>query len=116
MTFLYPNALIRAGTTSFWYRSCILFIIYCSCQRLINLRLAFLADAMGTFFIPRDAHPGRFVALRADQHDIRNRDGSLELDPARVDIASCLGLDLALVLGADVDTLDHDPAFIRIEP
>jgi hypothetical protein len=38
---------------------------------------------------------------------------ALELDAARIDLASCLSLDLALMLDADIDTLHNYTIFIR---
>src|SRR5574340_99371 len=58
-----------------------------------------------------ETHTGYFAALRADQHDIGNVDGGLEADFAGGDGAS-LRLDLALMLGAQVYALNHNPAVL----
>jgi hypothetical protein len=55
---------------------------------------------------------GRFAALWADQHNVRDIERGLELDTSRVDRAA-LSLDLPLVFGMDVYTLHHDPVFFR---
>ena len=80
--------------------------------RLINQRLAFLTDAVCAVFIALNTHTGRFTALRADQHYIRDIERGLELDAPRVNGAT-LGLDLALVLGMDIHALHHHPVLVR---
>jgi hypothetical protein len=62
---------------------------------------------MSASVIALNANAGGFIALRAYQHNIRDVNWSFKFDPARVHIASCLGLHLLLVLNADVDTLHH---------
>jgi hypothetical protein len=81
--------------------------------RLINKSLTVFADPVNAVLIALHGNAGWLTALRADQHYIRNVDCSLELDAAGVDIATGLGLDLFLVLGADVHTLDYNTAVIK---
>src|SRR5512143_1504466 len=80
--------------------------------RLVDQLPAMLADAVGTRFIALDADARRLVALGADQHHVGDVDWAFELDATRVDLASSLGLYLALVLGANIDTLHHDAAVV----
>src|SRR5690349_476427 len=98
--FLKSNVLRRAGTTSLLYFSCILFIP--NTPRLIDQRLTVFADTTSAIFIALDSHTGRFTAFRTDQHHVRDIDRSLELDAARVNVATGLRLHLLLVLGADI--------------
>src|SRR5512138_286690 len=111
MIFLRSNALRRAGTTSLLYFSCILFITFT--PRLIDQRLTIFAHAPSPIFIALNFHAGRLAALWTDQHHIRNIDLAFELDAARVDVTTSLGLDLFLVLGANVHTLNNHAALIQ---
>src|SRR5512140_2862871 len=75
---------------------------------IIDQLYAVLADAMGASLVPLNGNPGSFTTLRADQHHVRDVDRTFELNAAGVDLPSSLRLHLFLVLGTDVDTLDHD--------
>ena len=77
---------------------------------LINELSAALADAVCAGLVALNADAGSLIALRANQHDIRNVDGGLELDATGIDLAPGLGLHLALMLGVDIDALHHDAA------
>jgi hypothetical protein len=68
---------------------------------------------MSTGLIPLNANACRFIALRADQHHIRNMDRPFELDATRVHLPASLRLDLALVFDVDVYALDHDAVHIH---
>ena len=74
-----------------------------------------LANPASGFAITLDAQAGRLSTLRANQHHIRDDEWGLQSAHARVNCPA-LGLDLALVLGADVDTLHDNPVLIRVAP
>jgi hypothetical protein len=59
------------------------------------------------------SNTGGFTAFWADQHHVRDIDLSLELDAARVEVATGLRLHLLLMLGANVHTQDDNTAFIQ---
>src|SRR5215207_6997446 len=109
--FLRSNALRRAGTTSMLYFSCILFITIT--PRLINQRLTVFADSTRPIFIALNCNTCRLTAFRAYEHHIRDVDRSFELDPARINIATCLGLHLLLMLGANIHTLDNNTTILQ---
>jgi hypothetical protein len=81
--------------------------------RLINKSLTVFADPVDAVIVALHGNAGRLTALRANQHDIRDVNRSFELDAARVDVAAGLGLDLFLMLGADVHTLAYNTAVIN---
>jgi len=81
--------------------------------RLINQSLTVFADPVNAVLVALHSNAGRLTALRANQHDIREVNRSLELDAARVDVATGLGLDLFLMLGANVHTLDYHTAVVN---
>src|SRR5512140_2298148 len=99
MIFLRSNALRRAGTTSLLYFSCILFITFT--PRLIDQRFTIFifAHAMSSILITLNGNTGWLTALRANQHHVRDVDLAFELDSARVDVTTGLGLHLFLMLG-----------------
>jgi hypothetical protein len=82
-------------------------------HKLINHSLAFFAHSVSAFIIALYVNACRLSALRANQHDIRDIQLTLELDTTRIDLHACLGLNLTLVLGTDIDTLHHDTSLIR---
>jgi hypothetical protein len=67
---------------------------------------------MRTSFVALNANAHSFTALRTYQHHVRYADGALVLNPTRIQIPATLGLNLFLVLGADIDALDGNAAFI----
>jgi hypothetical protein len=71
---------------------------------------------MRTGFIPLNAYASGFAALRTNQHHIRKIHRALEFDQTRVDSSAALGLNLALMLGAHVDTLHNNPMLIWNNP
>src|SRR5689334_463440 len=109
--FVRSNALRRAGTTSLLYFSCILFMAIT--PRLIDQRLTVFADATSPILIPLNRHTRGFTTFRADQHDIGDVDRAFELNSARVNVATGLGLHLLLMLGANIDTLDNNAAIVQ---
>jgi hypothetical protein len=81
--------------------------------RLINQSLTVFADPVDAVVIALHGNAGWLTTLRADQHDIGDVHCSLELDATGVDITAGLSLDLFLVLGANVHTLDYNAAVIK---
>jgi len=80
-------------------------------SRLIYQGLTLLADTVCASFVTLDTNPGWFTTLGADQHDIRDVKRSFKLHPARVNRAT-LSLDLFLVLGPNIHTLNDYPLLI----
>jgi hypothetical protein len=78
---------------------------------LIDQCLTILADTVCTIIVALYTNAARFIALWANQHDIRDIKRSFELDPTRVNRSS-LRLDLSLVLSMDVYTLHNHPVFV----
>src|SRR6266498_579862 len=108
MMFLRSNALRRAGTTSLLYFSCILFITIT--PRLIDQCLTIFAYTTSPIFITLDCHACRLTTFRTYQHHVRDVDCRLELNPARINVATGRGLYLLLMLSANVHTLDNHAA------
>jgi hypothetical protein len=80
--------------------------------RLIDQRLAVLANATSPIVIALNGHTGRLTTFRTYQHDVGDVDRSFELDTARVNVATGLSLHLFLMLGANIDTLNDKAAVI----
>jgi hypothetical protein len=79
---------------------------------LVNQRLAVFADAYSLTVLALNAYPGGFVALRANQHHVRNMDRTFELDDPWRKRPPTLGLYLALVFFAHINTLDNHTTLI----
>jgi hypothetical protein len=80
--------------------------------RLIDQRLALLANAVCAIIVALDTNTGRFTALWAYQHNVRDVERGLKLDAARVNRAT-LSLNLTLVFGMNVHALHNHPVLIR---
>src|SRR5271157_3707922 len=78
---------------------------------LINQLLAAFANSVRAGLIALNSNAYRLIAFRANQHHIRDINRPFKLNPARIDISSCLGLHLALMLGADAYALYHYAVF-----
>jgi hypothetical protein len=66
--------------------------------------------------IPFYTNAGGLLAIRANHHYIRNVEWGFELNNARVHLTALSGLHLALVLLADIDTLNNDALRFRNHP
>src|SRR5213593_3278682 len=99
--FVQPRSRMRAGTRSLRYRSC-----RCEIMSEVLERLAAAtAHADGHVARPAVAEARRFVATRADRHDVREVERCLLLDdPAR--LLHAAGLRVAL---DEVHPLDDHP-------
>jgi hypothetical protein len=75
--------------------------------------MAFFALALGTIAFAVDTNPSGLATLRANQHDIGDRHRRFELHDPSAHRPTTLSLGLALVLLADVYSLNHDTLFIR---
>src|SRR5271157_3961140 len=80
---------------------------------LINQLLAAFANSVRAGLIALNSNAYRLIAFRADQHHIRNINRPFKLNSARIDISSCLGLYLALMLGVNTNTLHHHTVFFH---
>jgi hypothetical protein len=74
----------------------------------INHSFALFANPLNYITLTGNPYPGSFIAFGANQHHIRDVNGRFKAHLARVDRAAAR-LDLALVFGAQVDTLHHHP-------
>jgi hypothetical protein len=81
-------------------------------RRLVDQRLAFLADAVYAVFVMLDIHTSRLTAFGADQHNIRDVKRGFKLDATGINGAA-LSLDLFLMLRVDIQTLDNHALLIR---
>jgi hypothetical protein len=81
-------------------------------RRLIDQRLAFLADTVYAAIVMLDIYTGWLTALGADQHNIRYVKRSFKLKTARID-GTALSLNCLLMLGMDIQALDDHAMLIR---
>jgi hypothetical protein len=75
--------------------------------------MAFFAFALGMVIFAVNTNPGRLATLRANQHNIGDRHGCFKLHDPSAYRPATLSLALALVLLADIYSLNHDAMFIR---